>query len=48
MKTHKRTANQAKILKAMDKVYEYLIKFKKEKNSVLVILKDDKIVYVKP
>jgi hypothetical protein len=48
MKTHKRTANQTKILKAMDKVYENLIKFKKEKNSVLVILKDDKIVYVKP
>lgn len=48
MKTHKRTANQTKILEAMDKVYENLIKFKKEKNSVLVILKDDKIVYVKP
>jgi predicted CopG family antitoxin len=48
MKTHKRTANQTKILEAMDKVYENLIKFKKEKNSVLVILKDDKIVRVKP
>ncbi|PRZ21270.1 hypothetical protein BC624_109123 [Flavobacterium granuli] len=32
----------------MDKVYQNLIKFKKEKNNVLVILKDDKIVSVKP
>ncbi|WP_438965213.1 hypothetical protein [Flavobacterium sp.] len=37
-----------KIVKAMEKVYENLILFKKKMNSDLVILKDDKIVRVKP
>lgn len=48
MKEHKRTSNQTKILKGMDKVYEKLIEFKKRMNSELVILKDDKITRVKP
>jgi len=48
MKTHKRTANQTKILQGMDKVYEKLIEYKKRMNSELVILKDDKIIRVKP
>ncbi|MES2731625.1 MAG: hypothetical protein V4714_07750 [Bacteroidota bacterium] len=48
MKAHKRTANQAKILEGMDKVYEQLIAFKKKMNSELVILKDNKIIRVKP
>ncbi|MDO8316663.1 MAG: hypothetical protein Q7T12_03990 [Flavobacterium sp.] len=48
MKIHKRTANQTKILQGMDKVYEKLIEYKKRMNSELVILKDDKIVRVKP
>lgn len=48
MKTYKRTSNQTKILKGMDKVYEKLIEFKKKMNSELVILKDNKIVRVKP
>ncbi len=37
-----------KILKGLEKVYERLIEFKKAKNSVLVIIKDNKIVKVKP
>ncbi|WP_373060265.1 hypothetical protein [Zunongwangia sp. H14] len=37
-----------KILVGLEKVYEKLIEFKKEKNSKLVILKGDKIVKVKP
>jgi hypothetical protein len=37
-----------KIVLGMEKVYEKLIEFKKQKNSVLVILQDDKIVHVKP
>jgi len=37
-----------KILKGLDKVYEKLIEFKKQKNSPLVIIKDNKIVRVKP
>ena len=48
MKTYKRTSNQTKILKGMDKVYEKLIEFKKKMNSELVILKEDKIVRIKP
>lgn len=32
----------------MDKVYEKLLEFKKKMNSDLVILKDNKIVRVKP
>lgn len=43
MKTYKRTSNQKKILKGIDKVYEKLIEFKKKMNSELVILKDNKI-----
>lgn len=48
MKTHKRTQNQIKILEGMDKVYAKLIEFKKKSNSELVVLKEDKIVRVKP
>ena len=48
MKKHKRTLNQTKILEGMDKVYEKLIEFKKKMNSELVILKDNKIVRLKP
>lgn len=48
MKTYKRTSNQTKIIEGMDKVYEKLIEFKKKMNSELVILKEDKIVRVKP
>jgi hypothetical protein len=48
MKKHKRTSNQTKILEGMDKVYDKLIEFKKRMNSELVILKDDKIIRVKP
>ena len=48
MKKHVRTANQEKILASMDKVYEKLIEFKKKMNSELVIMKDGKIVKIKP
>jgi hypothetical protein len=37
-----------KILVGLDLVYERLIEFKRQKKSELVILKDGKIVYVKP
>ena len=37
-----------KILKGLEKVYEKLIEFKKMKNSELVILRDNKIVRIKP
>lgn len=37
-----------KILKGLEKVYENLIEYKKQKKSELVILKDGKIVRIKP
>ena len=37
-----------KILKGLEKVYEKLIEFKKAKNSELVVLRDNKIVKIKP
>ncbi|MEO8852675.1 MAG: hypothetical protein ABI359_02795 [Ginsengibacter sp.] len=37
-----------KILLGLDKVYEKLIEFKKQKKSELVVMKDNKIVRIKP
>lgn len=37
-----------KIVKGLDKVYEKLIEFKKAKNSELVIMRNGKIVKIKP
>lgn len=37
-----------KVIKGLEKVYERLIEFKKEKNSELVIMQDGKIVKTKP
>lgn len=48
--TNKEKQNELKdkIVSGLEIAYEMLIQFKKEKNSVLVIMKDDKIVKVKP
>lgn len=37
-----------KILQGLEKAYEKLIEFKKQKNSELVILKNNQIVRIKP
>ncbi len=37
-----------KILKGLEKAYEKLLEFKKAKNSVLVVMRDNKIVRIKP
>lgn len=37
-----------KILLGLEKVYQKLLEFKKQKNSELVILRDNKIVKIKP
>ncbi|WP_187444213.1 hypothetical protein [Sphingobacterium phlebotomi] len=37
-----------KILKGLEKVYDKLIEFKKSKNSELVVIRDKKIVKIKP
>ncbi len=47
-KAEKQKELHNKILLGLEKVYEKLIEFKKQKNSDLVILKDGKIVKIKP
>ena len=37
-----------KILLGLEKAYKKLIEFKKQKNTELVIMKNDKIVKIKP
>ena len=37
-----------KILKGLEKAYEKMIEFKKEKNSKIVIIQENKIVEIKP
>lgn len=46
--TEKHIEEKKRILKGLEKVYEKLLEFKKMKNSELVILRDNKIVKVKP
>lgn len=46
--TERHIEEKNKILKGLEKVYEKLLEFKKMKNSELVILRDNKIVKVKP
>ena len=37
-----------KILKGLEKTYEKLLEFKRSKNSVLVVMHNNKIVKIKP
>ena len=37
-----------KVLKGLEKVYEKMVKFKKEKNSEIVVMQGNKIVKIKP
>ncbi len=46
--TEKHIDEKNKILKGLEKVYEKLLEYKKLKNSELVILRDNKIVKIKP
>ena len=46
--TDKHLEEKEKILKGLEKVYAKLVEFKKAKNSELVILRDNKIVRIKP
>ncbi len=46
--TEKHIDEKNKILKGLEKVHERLIAFKKSKNSDLVIIRDKKIVKIKP
>lgn len=44
----KRIEEKNKILKGLEKAYEKMIEFKKAKNSELVVIRDSKIVKIKP
>ncbi|MBK7442809.1 MAG: hypothetical protein WAT43_04365 [Chitinophagales bacterium] len=37
-----------RIIKGLEKAYEKLLEFKKTKNSELVVIRDNKIVKIKP
>ena len=45
---NKFTEEKNKILKGLELVYDKLIAFKKSKNSELVVLRDNKIIKIKP
>jgi len=46
--TEKHIEEKSKILKGLEKVYEKLIEFKKAKRSELVVIRNNKIVKIKP
>jgi hypothetical protein len=46
--TEKQNELYNKILKGLDKVYEKLVEYKKQKKSEIVVLKDGKIKRIKP
>jgi hypothetical protein len=47
-KTEKQNELFDKIIKGLDLSYQRLIQYKKQKNSVLVVMRDGKIVHIKP
>ncbi|MBC9810986.1 hypothetical protein H9Y05_00715 [Crocinitomicaceae bacterium CZZ-1] len=47
-KIERQKEEKGKILKGLEKVYEKLLEFKKQKNSELVVLKNNQIVRIKP
>lgn len=47
-KIDKQNEEENKILQGLELTYQNLLEFKKQKNSVLVVLRDNKIVKIKP
>ncbi|HRG18869.1 MAG TPA: hypothetical protein PLP39_07240 [Flavobacterium lutivivi] len=47
MTSETKIENRNKILKGLEKAYEKMIAFKKERKSELVIIQDNKIVKIK-
>ncbi|CAI9679411.1 MULTISPECIES: hypothetical protein [Elizabethkingia] len=39
---------KTKILQGLEKAYERMLKFKREKNSEIVVIRENKIVRIKP
>ena len=48
MTTKNRIARRDKILKGLEKAYEKMLEFKRKNNSEVVIMREDKIVKIKP
>lgn len=48
MTTENRIERREKILKGLEKAYEKMLEFKKKNNSEIVIMKENKIVKIKP
>lgn len=43
-----RTERKIKILKGLEKAYEEMLDFKRKSNSEIIVIKDNKIVKIKP
>jgi hypothetical protein len=48
MKEYKRNAQTQKILDGLEIAYLRLLEYKKKINSDLVIIKDNKVIHIKP
>ena len=48
MKTENKIERREKILKGLEKAYEKMLEFKRKNNSEIVIIKENKIVKIKP
>ena len=48
MTTENKIERREKILKGLEKAYEKMLEFKKKNNSEIVIIKENKIVKIKP
>lgn len=48
MKQEARNIRKDKILKGLEKAYEKMVEFKKEKKSKIVVIRENKIVKLNP
>ncbi len=48
MTTEAKIEQRNKILKGLEIAYQKMIEFKRQKNSVIVVIRDNKIVRLKP
>jgi hypothetical protein len=48
MKTQNKQERRQKILMGLEASYKKMLEFKKQKNSLVVILRDGKIFHIKP
>jgi hypothetical protein len=48
MTTEAKNEIKNKILVGLEMAYEKMLEFKRQKNSVIVVIRDNKIVHIKP